>query len=922
MAYDQPGVRVRQQNVETPTTTVEAELPTLIVGPLYEVFENEQASGTFDPLTAGAQSFTWPELRVGTVVDLEGTRNGLIDSQRRDLAPYVPTFYLVDGTTKVTVSDSYVESLTQSGFDLNIASLTGLERDTLNFYAITLNGSEILYQPDGGLANADVGDRLTVGATATTIATVSDTKITVEENISTEAQAPVRVDEDEAGPDTVVIAPSPTAGRVTVTLTGTDFVTENPSIAVGDAVVTGVPMTGLTSISGAITDGDASYDDINGLTFGVDVSLSDVDDYIVRVVNSTVPGGQTYFTNVVAIDTTAGTMTVGSAVGTADADVVSVTIYEAQTGYIESISTDNLELTAVVPNTFADTGSFIDIYSTELSNPVYPEFNVEVDYRASRKELTDQVWSAASPDELLELLDIDAVNYKDGLAFAVNVALLAQPSDAEIFFIPVDPEPDTSTGLPENFDLTTGYQNALEAAESVDVYSIVPLDRSTAIDSALQVHVDTMSTEVERAWRRGFFITDVPLGETQSEQGVIQPGFVPGGVANNPTDGNKIITDPNVDFVTTAGVVAGTSVVVTYPEEYAGEYTADGATTNDALILSGAGWEITREFAISGTFDVDTIAADTHVISGGTITATQFVHVEPGDYIEFDEGATTYRLRVTAATANTITATDEVPGALSFTGTGSNGSNGSVIRSWGPSNGGGVEYYIKPLTKSQQITELVDSKTLADRRYTLLINQQPTLQIGTDSSGDPITDQLDAALTAVAIAAKRSGLSSYQDVTNLTLEGGISATTYGYNYFKRSQLNALAEVGYTLCVQKTASAEPYIRDMVTTSGLTAGLVEFEEMVTANVDWISKTLRDTFAPPVGSRLPNINKRLLGIRHLQIDAILASWKEDERLVDYTINKVVQNSINKRQVDIDVLLVVPVAEKEIEITLQVTV
>ena len=92
MSYNEPSVRfVFQENTED-INVEEAELPTLVVGPLYEVLEKEtvQASGvdaTLDPLSASASTYSWPEKRVGAVVDLAGTRSGYIDSQRKDLAP-------------------------------------------------------------------------------------------------------------------------------------------------------------------------------------------------------------------------------------------------------------------------------------------------------------------------------------------------------------------------------------------------------------------------------------------------------------------------------------------------------------------------------------------------------------------------------------------------------------------------------------------------------------------------------------------------------------------------------------------------------------------------------------------------------------------------------------------------------------------
>ena len=933
---NQPGVRVVQTTQQDVIAPVEAELPTCIIGPLYEVFIAENAPETFDPLQVSNTVVAWPNKRIGTVVDLDGTRNGLIDSQKRTTAEMIPTVYLVDGTIVVEVDDEDIEAISQTGFELKQDARTDLEIDTFNFFALSLNNSTFLYNPEGGLSDMSAGDRLNVGATSATVASVSDTRVTTEEDISGEALVPVSVEQDEGGTVDVNVTTSPTPGRVVVSVSGTDFATEVPGIAVNDVAVTAIPMTGLTTVQGQISDGDGSFDEIDELLvdlpvggdtgFGVNVTFADVENYVVRVVNYGADSTfttivQTYFTTLTAIDTTTGTVGVADAVGIANDDYVEVTIMESQVGYVESINAPtNDEIVVVVPNTFSDSLSFVDVYTTSISADVYPEFNIRVDYRANRKDLANTGLAAQSTSELLEATGHSSVDYRDGLGWAVRVATLAQPNGRDVQFVPVDVEPDGTTGLPENRDLTTGYADALEAAESLDVYNIVPLNRSAAIDSAVQVHVTTMSTEVENAWRRGYFIEKVPLGSTESEFGEIAAGRVSGGIAGDAAAGNAVIRDASVDFVTEANVVEGTQVVVVSPLAFAGTHTALGTTTDNDLILDIEGEDTvftpTKEFAVAGTVDVNTSAADTHVISGAGIPADNFANVEAGDYAEVTVGGAIYRLKILSATGTTLTVTDEVPGSLDFgSGLTDNGSLLSVIRTWGPDNLPAVEYYIDPLSRSEQTTQVAASQSLANRRFTATLDHSPTMEIS-----DGVEAELDPSLTLVAIAAKRSGLRSFDETTNLTLGGGIISVKYGFGTFKRSQLKTMSDAGLTLVTQKTPTSEPYIRDHITTD--TSGLVTQEELVTANGDWISKTLRSTYVAPPGAKLEILTKRLIGIRTMQIDAILKSWLDEGRLISYTLVDVSQNSLNKRQLDIVLTLVMPVAEKEIEFTIELTV
>lgn len=935
-----PGVRVIQETPEDDIVPVEAELPSSVVGPLYEVFEKEQSSTPFDALNTSNTAISWPSKRTGTVVDLAGTRNGYIDSQRKNNAPYPPAVYLVDGTVENQVDDSYIESIDQTGFELLQGARTGLARGSFSYWALSLNDNQFLYNPNGGLSDIEVGDRTVVGTTNTTVATVTDTKVTVEEDISGDLSSNTRVSQDESNSRDLDITPSATAGRIVASLTdaGNDFTDLVAGISTGDVVVTGVPMTGLMSVQGQVNDSDTSYDEIDELVadspaggdsgFGIDIDISEVDNYIVKVVNydtddtyTTVD--QTYFTTLSAIDTTAGTIGVDDPVGSSDDQYVEVTIMKAQTGYIESINAPaNDELTVVVPNTFSDSLTFVDVYTTEDTSDVYPLFDVKVDYRSLRKDLADSAIVVDQESEFLNTVGHASVHKDDGLGFAARVITGAQPNNRSVVFMPVDVEPDGTTGLPENKDLTAGYNNALEALESQSAYNAITLDRSASIDSAVESHVTSMSNEVENAWRRAFFVEEVPLGDTESSTGEIRPGEVSGGVASSATEGNGYIRDANVNFVTNANVVAGTTVVVESPSDLAGEYTALGTTTDDILILEDADWTLTKEFSVSSV-DVNTPSADTHVIDGGGITSGDFIHVQAGDYVEVTESGTIYRLPVVSVNSagTEITCTDEVPGSLDFgTGNSGNGSDLSVIRTWGPSNTPSVEYYIDPLTRQEQVDKLVANQSRSDRRYTVTLDYRPTIQTGTDSSGNPVSEELDPSLTLAAIAAKRSGLRAFDEVTNLVLGGGIESVKWAFGTFKGSQLKQLSDAGYTLVEQRTSSSDPYIRDMITSD--TGSIVTQEELVTANGDWMSKTLTNTYVAGPGEQLPILNSRLIGIRTMQIDAILKSWVSEGRLIDFTINGVSQNSTNKRQLDISLTLVMPVAEKEIEFTLELTV
>ncbi len=914
---NQPGVRVLfQDSPDTTVNIVNAELPTLIVGPLYQVFERDQSSTNFDPVGVD-QDFVWPSLKIGSVVDLQGTRNGLIDSQRKDLATLVPSVELVDGSIRYTVSDDNISNLSQSGFRVAIEARNGLDRGTLDVYILDLDGEEVLYNPQGGLTLAQVGDFLDIASSKFTVSEVSDTTLKVDESLSSNLSTLVAYQEDEGSSVALSVTPSAISGRVIVSILNSDFSTVSP----GDAVVLQVPMSGLTSLTGTVGTAAAGETEVTGLTFGV--TVSDLTGYVVKVVNTTT--GQTTFADITAVDSVAGTLSFDTDAGMTAADSVTVTVLKAQVGYVESVATDNLSISVITSQTFSDSKSIVYIAGSTTATDVYPDFGLEVTYRALRADLADVPNTSQQVSELLTYIDHPSTDFRDELAFAVERAILAQPNERGVIYVPVDVEPDGSTGLAENLDLLAGYTNALEAAEATTGYNVVLLDKSVALDNLLETHVQTMSSDPELQYRRGFFYQEIPLGDVESETGAINPGKTVDGLAPTGAEGNKVIRDANVNFVTGASVVAGTKVVVTFPEEFAGEYTALGTTTDNDLILSGGVWPLLKEFtATSG--DLNTGVDGFHVLNDASslsIAPGLFTHVEANDYVELTVdnnggGAanTTYRFKVISVNAagDELVLEDEVAGVVDF-GSGNPSGNVSaisVIRSW---ESPAVKYYIRPLSKSQQVTKLENVKTLSDERYTLILEYSPRIQVGTDDSGQPIKENLSPSLTNVAIAAKRSGLRSFDEITNLTLGGGIETATFAYGYFKKSHLRRLSDAGYTLIEQKSSTSQPFVRDMITTD-TTSGIVKQEELVIANADWVARTLDEIFANPPGSQLDIITPRLLGARTIQLDSILTSWEQEGRINDSEILSVTQNELNPRQIDISLRICFPVAEKEIEI------
>jgi hypothetical protein len=926
MPYNNPGARVSQIANTTANIAGTVTLPTAIVGPLYEIKKLAQST-EYDPF-AVTTTFTWPDKRSGTVVDLGGTRNGFYDSQRLELYDYPAEFYVKEGETYTQINYDHISDTNQTGFTIGSALATGITHGNFNFYVVDMNNELFGYLPTGGIG-VSVGDGLVLGvSTDVSIVTGStSTKVYFDVVNPADVSAPTVTESTYVfeGGGLITVTPSATAGRIIATMSVSDFSVEVAGLSVGDVSVSYMPISGFTSLQGLLT---ATKDSVDGITFTLTSGLYDSVGYKVKITEYTdgtyTTVSDVYFSTIVSVNTSTGIVEIADALtAMADDAFVTVTILRGQVGYVEAISDDNTQLTIVAQTAFSDSLAVLDFYTsgTQLSEDgynAYPFLDVYVTYRSSRKDIADQIFSASTEAELLTEIDHSSIDYRDGLGFAVRAAINAQPTQKNVIFIPVDIEPDSSTGLPANKDLVTGYTNALETLEATSAYNVVQLDKSTTLDALLTNHVAGMSTEIEGQFRRGFLYQNVPLGDVESTTGVISPGNVATGVAATTTSGNKIIKDDSVAFITDAEVVAGTKVVVTSPAAYAGEYTASADTTDSDLILEGADWEITKESLIA-LVTVDTVA-DSQVV---TSVESTFLFADAGDYIEVTISAIRYRLKVVSINAlgTVATCVDEVAGALDFgTGNSDNGSDATLIRSWGATTP--VSYYIRPLTKSQMVTKLIASKAANNRRISLSLNYAPSMAVDVDDAGNDVYARMSPSISLAAMAAKRSGQNANQEATNLFLGAGIESPTYAFNFFKPSQLNLLAENGFLLIAQNDDNALPYIRDMITSTGLTAGLVEFEEMVVSIGDWISKILKSTFALQPGQRPKNLTPALLGLRAAQTDILFRSFVGNDYLVGFKILTVEQDAVNKRQTNIVVEMIIVVAEKEIRFTLNTSV
>jgi len=166
MAYEEPGIKVIQELQAAAANLQSADQALAIVGPLYEVFEDQVHGTMYDAVTgAGNQTYDWPGKKTTSVVDLSSVRKAIaeVDSQLAESAEYPLAWSLRDpGTQQVFDLDPLtdVQAISQSGFTILDGVDAAVARDSGSDASAAVAG--VFHLPAGGFltAGAITGDRM------------------------------------------------------------------------------------------------------------------------------------------------------------------------------------------------------------------------------------------------------------------------------------------------------------------------------------------------------------------------------------------------------------------------------------------------------------------------------------------------------------------------------------------------------------------------------------------------------------------------------------------------------------------------------------------------------------------------------------------------------------------------------------------
>ena len=180
------------------------------------------------------------------------------------------------------------------------------------------------------------------------------------------------------------------------------------------------------------------------------------------------------------------------------------------------------------------------VYGTVVTGEVH------IAYRALRTDLSGVIQSITTTGDILGTLGV--VDDRNPLALGVELAMANSITQILAVAVPSD-------------DLL-GYETGLQLVEDARVYSIVPLTQSIDILTAVQQHVDQLSTPQMASWRIGLVSTAIPTVQAIGPYNISLVNANSGNNAITLVNGRFILTVSNGTFMND-GAIPGDIVHIT-----------------------------------------------------------------------------------------------------------------------------------------------------------------------------------------------------------------------------------------------------------------------------------------------------------------------------------------------------------------------
>ena len=487
-----------------------------------------------------------------------------------------------------------------------------------------------------------------------------------------------------------------------------------------------------------------------------------------------------------------------------------------------------------------------------------------VAYRALRQDKYSTIITIS--DEAQRLADLGEASELNPLSLGVSIA--SANSNKPVMAVSLKVDENGAYEWTRAMELLENQRNA---------YAIVPLTQEPSVIAAFKTHAEQMSTPENASWR-------VVIANTQIPE-------------------VKYILQANPDAPVTTGNAATVGstlylkdlVHLNASTELTGEFIGAGVTPGDVVVVTAVTGAVITTLTANTLTGLDP-ANKQFYKNGATVdisvgTTPNAVTLKPGEYA-----------KATGASAAVKASPEDLVGSWVVDEV----TNSDYLKLIGfedfyaTHDELGITYYVyRQLTRTERAQAVAAaSSTYKSNR---LWHIQPDV-VGVNVGG--VTKYLPGYYLCAGHGGMTSGFAPQQGFTNISV-AGITDLQNSNFYFKKEELNLMAEAGTCLYVQETQGTTPYCRHSITTD---MTVLEYREQVKVKKwDFLSFYFYDKMKGFIGSwnitpdTLSNMKQSMIASCELLITQKLP--RIGAPLLSYEEPSVTQNATNKDMVDIRV-------------------
>jgi hypothetical protein len=530
----------------------------------------------------------------------------------------------------------------------------------------------------------------------------------------------------------------------------------------------------------------------------------------------------------------------------------------------------------------------IDILSAlQLEGKDIVEATTLADYRALRIDLQNDVREYKSLTDLQAVFGVDQIVPANPLAFGLAIALQNTVTAVN------------GLGLGSEFfsNDTLAYQKSLDVLKKTEMYALCPLTQAPVVHQLYSTHVTQMSFPDKKRERVALINRTIITEETIVDSETTSAFRI---IVNTQTDGIVVLgsstlsapvdTYDNIQVGDIVSIVGGTGVAT-------GDYVVESVdnatqiTLGDGFVASGNGADV--QYFIRRDDGIEANGEKLYDGNAGFLTGG----VSPGYFVVIEAGNFQGRYKILSVDSDKQVTIEQVPGVVSVQAP--------------------ITYRVEKDLTNSEIADFIAGYASAFGNRRLVLTFPDVVKIPEGS----ILRELPGFYLGCALGGLTTGLPTQQGFTNITVSGFLGFVN-GSDRFDEDQLDQIADGGVMIFDQEVAEAPLYIRHELTTD---RSAIKFQEyMVTKNVDFIAKFMRNAFKDFIG--VYNIYDGTFDELKATSKAVLTFLQENTSLprIGGVIKsgklEKLEEGVNIDTIDMRFKLDIPIPLNNIDITIQV--